>query len=229
MMLPVDFPAFNAIDAVDARNVMRVGLRNLFQTKRGDERQVDSLMDWNVFADWRLDPEPGQGALADFTSDLHVQPREWWSLQSIARYSLEESALRVADQGITFLPNNVWSMKLGHMYVRDDPEYWGEENSTPWGTGNNALYSRFYYRINENWGARLNQHYEASDGRLEEHAYTLYRDFRSFTGAFDLRMRNPRGGQEKDITLSVMLSMKAFPQFGLGDDVNKPSSFYDSK
>ncbi|MGA0326044.1 MAG: LPS-assembly protein LptD [Limisphaerales bacterium] len=229
MMLPVDFPAFNAIDAVDARNVMRVGLRNLFQTKRGDERQVDSLVDWNVFADWRLDPEPGQGALADFTSDLHVQPREWWSLQSIARYSLEESALRVADQGITFLPNNVWSMKLGHMYVRDDPEYWGEENSTPWGTGNNALYSRFYYRINENWGARLNQHYEASDGRLEEHAYTLYRDFRSFTGAFDLRMRNPRGGQEKDITLSVMLSMKAFPQFGLGDDVNKPASFYDSK
>ena len=91
-------------------------------------------------------------------------------------------------------------MKLGHMYVRDDPEYWGEENKTS-GHGNNALYSRFYYRINENWGARLNQHYEASDGRIKKSMPTLYRDFRSFTGAFDLRMRNPRGGQEKDITL----------------------------
>jgi LPS-assembly protein len=220
-ILPIDFPAFNAIDAIDNRHVMRVGMRHLLQTRRGENKTVQEWVNWNLFADWRLDPEPDQGDLADLSSAIKLQPREWWYLQSMVRYSLDDSDLRVADQGITLLPNDHWSIQLGHMYVRDEPLYWG--------SGNNALYSRFYYRINDNWGVRLNQHYEARDGRLEEHAYTLYRDFRSFTGAFDLRLRNPRAGQENDITLSVVLSMKAFPQFGVGQDVNQASSFFDSK
>ena len=139
----------------------------------------------------------------------------------MTRYSLEDNDLRLADQYVTLLPNNVWSFRIGHLYVRDEPTYWG--------IGNNVYYTRLYYRLNENWGARINHHYEARDGRLEEHSYTLYRDFRSFTGAFSLRMRNPRGNRDSDYTLAVVVSMKAFPSVKLGDDVNRPTRLFDSE
>jgi LPS-assembly protein len=220
-MLPVDFPGFNAIDAIDARNVMRLGLRNQLQTKRGEHASVENLLRWHVFADWRLSRDHDQQGLADMTSDLLFRPKSWIDTGSMTRYSLEDNDLRLADQYVTLLPNNVWSFRIGHLYVRDEPTYWG--------IGNNVYYTRLYYRLNENWGARINHHYEARDGRLEEHSYTLYRDFRSFTGAFSLRMRNPRGNRDSDYTLAVVVSMKAFPSVKLGDDVNRPTRLFDSE
>ena len=35
--LPVDFPAYNAIDSVDSQNVVRLGLNNRLQTKRNGQ------------------------------------------------------------------------------------------------------------------------------------------------------------------------------------------------
>ena len=219
-MLPIDFPAFNAIDAIDTSNVMRVGIRNQLQTKRGAEQTTENLLHWNLFADWRLNPEVVQDDFADMTSDISIRPRSWLSMSSQMRYSLEEGDYRLADQSITLTPNSTWSFQVGNIYIRDEPTYWG--------TGNNALYTRLYYRFNENWGARINHHFEARDGRMEEQSYTVYRDFRSFTGAFSLRMRNPRDNQESDYTVALIISMKAFPRLDLNSDVNRPTHLFDS-
>jgi LPS-assembly protein len=52
-LLPIDFPDYNAIDSIDSRNVLRLGLRNKLQTIRRGE--VDNLLNWAVYTDWRLD------------------------------------------------------------------------------------------------------------------------------------------------------------------------------
>lgn len=218
-MLPIDFPAFNAIDTIDTSNVMRVGVRNQLQTKRGEEQLTENLVHWNLFADWRLNPDVGQEDFADMTSDINIRPRSWLNLSSQVRYSLEDEDFRLADQSITLTPNDTWSFQVGNIFIRNEPTYWG--------TGNNAFYTRLYYRFNENWGARINHHFEARDGRMEEQSYTVYRDFRSFTGAFSLRMRNPRDNQESDYTIAVVISMKAFPRFDLNSDVNRPTYLFD--
>ena len=218
-MLPIDFPAFNAIDAIDTSNVMRVGLRNQLQTKRGEAETIENLLHWNLFADWRLNPEVGQDDFADMTSDINIRPRSWLNMSSQVRYSLEEGDFRLADQSITLTPNDTWSFQVGNIFIRDEPTYWG--------SGNNAFYTRIYYRFNENWGARINHHFEARDGRMEEQSYTVYRDFRSFTGAFSLRMRNPRENEESDYTIAMVISMKAFPRFDLDSDVNRPTYLFD--
>ena len=116
-------------------------------------------------------------------------------------------------------PNDTWSLQVGNIFIRDEPTYWG--------TGNNAYYTRIYYRLNENWGARINHHFEARDNRMEEQSYTVYRDFRSFTGALSLRMRNPRENQESDYTIALVISMKAFPRFDLNSDINRPTYLFD--
>ncbi|MDB4778520.1 LPS assembly protein LptD [Verrucomicrobia bacterium] len=218
-MLPIDFPAFNAIDAIDTSNVMRVGLRNQLQTKRGEDEIIENLVYWNLFADWRLHPEVGQDDFADMTSDINFRPRSWLNMGSQVRYSLEDEDYRLADQSITLTPNDTWSLQVGNIFIRDEPTYWG--------TGNNAYYTRFYYRLNENWGARINHHFEARDNRMEEQSYTVYRDFRSFTGALSLRMRNPRENQESDYTIALVISMKAFPRFDLNSDINRPTYLFD--
>ncbi len=52
-LLPNQFPEYHAIDSVQGRNVLRLGLRNKLQTKRGG--QVDNLLNWDLYTDWHVE------------------------------------------------------------------------------------------------------------------------------------------------------------------------------
>ena len=213
--LPLQFPDYNSIDSINAQNVLRLGLRNKLQTKRGPNNTVQPFVNWNLFADWPINPQPAQ--TSDLNSDLDLYPRNWMAFHSYIRYSLDEGDFRLANHQITLLPNDVWSLTFGHLYLRDELDYWGE--------GNNVFYDTLYYRFNENWGVRLSHQFEAQDGTLEEQSYTVYRDFRSWTGALSFRIRDERN-RPQDYTLAAILSLKAFPRFGLGDDTLHNSLLY---
>ena len=215
--LPNEYPYYNSIDSIDAQNVVRLGLRNKLQTKRGPDGTIDDFVNWNVFTDLRIDPRADQTDFGDFNSELDLRPRDWLNLHSYMRYSIDESEFRLANHRLSIYPDDIWSLSLGHLYLRDELDYWG--------TGNNVFYSSLYYRFNENWGARLNHQFEARDGTLEEQSYTLYRDFRSWTGAFSFRVRDERNAPQ-DFTAAVIFSLKAFPRFGVGDDTLQSSLLY---
>ena len=212
-LLPIDFPDYNAIDSIDSQNVLRLGLRNKFQTKRTDG--IENLVNWALFTDWRLDPRADQGTFSDAYSDVDFKPRSWLTLSSEIRYDVEDGAVQMANHTATIAPNSVWSIALGHRYFREDPSFGPL-------SGNNLIHSSLYYRLNENWAARMTHHFEARDGVLEEQYYTVYRDFRSWTSALTLRVRDHRAGPT-DVTVAVMFSLKAFPRFGLGHDRDKHS------
>ena len=53
--------------------------------------------------------------------------------------------------------------------------------------------------------------------------YTVYRDFRSWTGALTFRVRESRTSEARDYTVGIVFNLKAFPHFKLGEDVNEPS------
>jgi lipopolysaccharide assembly outer membrane protein LptD (OstA) len=211
-LLPIDFPDYSAIDSIDSQNVLRLGLRNKLQTKRHDE--VDTLLNWALYTDWRLKPRPDQSTFSDFYSDLDFRPRSWLTLNSEVRYDLDDNQWREANHTATLVPNDVWSFTLGHRYLRDD--------LASYGTGNNLIMSRIYYRFSPNWAVRLALHYEARDGVLEEQYYTLYRDLRSGTAALTFRVRDNRTGPT-DFTVAFTLSLKALPRFKLNQDRDQPS------
>lgn len=215
MLAPIDFPDYNSIDSIDTQNVIRFGLRNALQTKRGG--QVENLVDWNMMLDWRLDPQPGQSSLNDLYSHLTLRPRTWLKLESQLRYDIDRGDLNLASHRITIAPGQRWSWGLSHWYVRGGE--WGYGNS-PW-SENNFLRSTFFYRFSDNWGLRASHDYNLKTGRLQEQFYTLYRDLRSFTGALTLRVRN-ENGQQSDVTVAFQLSLKANPVVGVGDDTVNP-------
>ncbi len=216
LLMPIRFPDYNSIDAIDAQNVIRFGLRNLLQTKRGG--QLDQLVNWNLLLDWRLDPQAGQSRLNDLYSQLAFRPRTWLTAESQLRYDLQHGDLNLAFHQLTFAPNNRWSWGIGHWYLRAGE--WGNNpvTGTPYAwTENNYLTSTLFYRVNDNWGLRATHNLDAKSGQLQEQFYTLYRDFRSWTGALTFRVVNNVGGQQ-DYTVAFALSLKASPSVDVGED-----------
>lgn len=211
-LLPIDYPDYNAIDSVDSQNVLRLGLRNRVQTKRRGE--IDNLVNWAFYTDWRIRPRSGQSTFADIFSDLDFRPRSWLTLTSESRYDVANERWRLANHVLTLQPSNTWSISLGHYYLRDDPLF---------GLGYNLIISRFYYRFNENWAGRVAHHFEARDGTMEEQQYTLYRDLRSWTAAITFRVRENRLGGPTDYAVAFTISLKAFPRFKLNQDRDQPS------
>jgi hypothetical protein len=123
---------------------------------------------------------------------------------------VEHGLLRYSNNGLTLMPNDVWSVSLGHIYVRDDPAF--GPNS-----GTSTLRSSLYYRLNENWGARLTHFYDIHSWNMQEQYYTIYRDLRNWTSAFTFRIRD-LGNGTTEYTGAVTFSLKVFPRYGLGHD-----------
>ena len=222
-LLPIEFPDYNSIDSVDSQQTFRLGLRNKLQTKR--DGHMDNLINWAVYVDWRLMPHhsiknnrgevvvPGQRTFSDIYSDVDFKPRSWITLNSETRYGTHVGGFREANHTLTVQPNDTWSVSLGHRYRMDTPEL---------GQGNNLISTTLYYRLNENWGVRISEQFEARDNVLEYQYYSLYRDFRSWTGALTFRIREDRFGPE-DFTVAFTFSLKAFPRYRVGDDALKPA------
>jgi lipopolysaccharide assembly outer membrane protein LptD (OstA) len=217
-LLPIEFPDYNSIDSVDSQNVLRLGLRNRVQTRRAG--QLDHVVNWALYTDWRLKPRAGQTTFADVFSDLDIKPRSWLTLSSESRYDIATGHFRLADHNLAVEPNTVWSFALGHRYLRSDPALGTN------GLGNNLIRSSIHYRLSENWGLRATQHFEARNGRMQDQGYSLYHDFRSWTGALTVRLRDNVGAGRSDFTIGFVFSFKAFPRFGLGQDRDAPSLLF---
>ena len=186
-LLPMEYPDYNSIDSIDKQNFLRLTLRNILQTKRGDG--VEEFVNWAVYTDWNLTPGTNH-TFSDLYSDLAFRPRSWLILDSSLRYDLPDHRWRDAINTLTLNPNSTWSLALSYRYLmNNDPEFLtAPGQSLP---GHNLFGVSARYRLNENWGVHIAERFEAQNGTLQEQDYTLYRDLRSWTGGLDLS-RHPR-------------------------------------
>jgi len=214
--LPVSFPEYNSIDAIDARNVVRLGLRNKLQTKRA--AGIETVVGWNLFIDWNLQDPDGAGRFSNLYSDLSLRPRSWLTLSAQCQLDVETGNLEQSLSELSLSPGTRWSIGLGHWYVREGFVPVGPTSPT-----SQTLQSRFYYRLSENWGVRMSHRFDMEASRLEEQYYTVYRDLRSFTLAVTFRMREPVG-EPTDYTVALALSLKASPRYSVGEDSVRPST-----
>ncbi|MCX6904350.1 MAG: LPS assembly protein LptD, partial [Verrucomicrobia bacterium] len=214
-LLPLDYPDYNAIDSIDSQNVLRFNLRNRLQTKRAGG--VDDLLRWNLLMDWRLKPHIGQTTFSSLYSMLDLKPRSWLTLSSLCRYGVNQGRLYELSHVATIQPTSRWSLSAGHRYREAG-------DLGPTDIGDNLILTSVAYRFSENWGARATYQFEARDGRMEEQAYTIYRDLRSWTAGLTFRQRDNRVGPV-DYTVAVTFSLKAFPRYGLNKDVDHASTF----
>jgi LPS-assembly protein len=218
MLLPVEFPDYNDIDAIERQNVLRWGLRNTLQTMRNG--QLDNLLNWNLTLDWNLNPNSQtnsvflqpQQTFDDLQSELAFKPRSWLTFQSQIRYDINDGHINLAFHQISISPNDRWSLGVGNWYLHQ-----GFVDS-----GDNVFSGSLFYRFNDNWGFRTSQYFNAETGRLQQQMYSIYRDMRSWTAALTLRVINNGGGQPLDVGVALSFSLKAVPRFHMGDDSVRP-------
>lgn len=214
---PIDFPDYNTIDSIDSQNVLRLGLRNRIQTKRAG--QLDDVVHWALFSDCRLQPHATNYAFSDIFSELDFKPSSWLTFTSETRYDVNRHEWRLADHRAVIQPQDFWSVSVGHRYFLADASFGTNA------VNNNLITSSVFFRLNENWGFRMSQHFEARDGTIEEHFYSIYRDFRSWTGALTCRLRDSRNGRD-DFTIGFTFSLKAISRMKLNTDRDYPTMLF---
>jgi LPS-assembly protein len=212
-LLPILYPDYSSIDAIDSQNVLRLGLENKLQTKRAEG--VENFVHWSLYTDWRIKPRADQETFADLYSKLDLKPFHWLMLNSELNYGINQREWDQVNHSATFTPNDTWSWTVGHRYLRSGAFY---------GTniGNNLLFSSAYLRVNPNWAARAIHYYDAREQFVQSQSYTLYRDLRSWTVALTFRILRDQG-RSTDYGGAITFSSKAFPRYQLGDDLNKPT------
>ena len=213
-LLPIDFPDYNNLDSIDSQNVVRLGLHNKLQTKR--EGKIVNLVDWDLYTDWRIQPNAQQNNFSDLYSDLTLNPRSWLSFQSQLRYDVQDGLWRMSHTTLTFQPHKSWKWIVGQTYLHDD----FSSSPTALGPGESVFTSSILFRLNENWGLRASHYFDANTGDLREQDYAIYRDLRSWTAALTFRFRNSPGSQE-DFTVALTFWLKAYPQSGRGPEAGQ--------
>jgi len=216
-LLPNEFPERNAIDSIDSQNVVRLGLNNRLQTKR--DGQVEDWLAWEVYTDWRVNPDSGMEDFSDVWSDLSFSPRHWISLKSQVRWDVYDGKVPLAFTSLTLRPNDIWNWRVGHFYLTDD-------NPSPpgWGSGDDVLSSTFYLKLSENWGGRAAHYFNLRASQLQEQSYTVYRDFRSWTGSLSFRVQEQFNG-DTEYAVLFAFSIKALPRYSVGDDSIERDAF----
>jgi LPS-assembly protein len=220
-LLPIEFPDFNDIDSIGGMNVVRLMLRNKLQTKR--ESGPQDFVNWALYTDWNLHPGTNH-PFGDFYSDLEFHPRSWMTFISATRYDMVSNRWRDAIESMVVQPSTAWSLSLSYRYLlNNDPEFqtYPGENLP----GHNLITASLYYRMNENWGARILEQYEAQYGGLQQQSYSIYRDLRSWTAALMFRITEGPA-QPTDFTVALTFSLKAFPRFGLGSDSDRATPLF---
>jgi lipopolysaccharide assembly outer membrane protein LptD (OstA) len=211
-LLPNNFPDYNSIDSIMPDNSFRFGVHNKLETKR--EGNVVSLVDWNVYGDWNVKPNTNQTTYSDLYSDLTVNPWSWLTLESQVRYDVPDGFFRMSVTTLSFHPQKSWRWTVGQVYLRSDLS----TSPIALGPGDNLYTSSVLLHLNENWGLRATHWFDAETGVMREQDYSIYRDFRSWTGALTFMVRkNP--GQAQDFTVAFTFWLKSFPQAGLGQEM----------
>lgn len=221
----IDVPLFTAIDDLRSWNVARVGVQNVFQTKRdyqsfdesnsrfrasaSADTQTYNWAGMNTYVDLFADDPEYDRTVSNLYNEIFWRPIPWITFFSETQFPIGSSEYNYTElnHGITWLPNDRLSISLNHQYVADHPFL----------TDGNRISSSVYARMTENWGLSMNHVYEFEDGILQYQSYALHRDLNSWIMSLGARMLDSKGGKS-DFGVILSFTLKDFPQVSLPVD-----------
>lgn len=117
-MLPEDLPQFDSVDGLGERHDLRLGMRNKFQTRR--DKQVEDLMDANVYTTYRIYTEEEEEDFTDVFFDVQLNLVAWLPMDFDGRYDPYDSSFRTFNSQIAYLFPDESSLALEYRYYRDE-------------------------------------------------------------------------------------------------------------
>ncbi len=200
---PIDLSKFTAIDDINPWNILRLGVRNVFQTKR--DGATHNWLQINTYFDTFFEDPEFNRDYSNLFNEILWHPVPWLKLELDSQFPVfsQEQDFVEVNSRVRYMPNNRTEFSIGHRYL----------NSHPFFGDSNLLKLRFYTRLSENWGFGTYHRYEMDDNTLELQQYSVHRDLGSWTAALGALARDNRG--EEEYGLVFTLTLKDLPQVRL--------------
>jgi lipopolysaccharide assembly outer membrane protein LptD (OstA) len=202
-LLPDRIYAFDSVDTLKEKHVLKLGVRNKLQIKRKG-RPFD-LLDVDLFTRLRLERETGEDVLGPVEMDAELRPTDWLALDVDALYSPELSSLQAFNAWIRVHDLGPWTASVDYRFLQDE---------------SSLLAGDVTVDINTAWACGLSGRYEFEESRLEETGCFVQRTLDcmaikmgvSFMPGYE---RSDGTEREDDVRALVELWLTAFPHVSL--------------
>ncbi len=206
---PDDLYQFDAIDRLDKRHDIRLGVRNKLQTRRqqgatrpmgsiGDEwtdtelemmdqharrgQRVHDFLDVETFTFFRLDPEKGEEDFDDLFYNARLRLADWVNIDFDGAYDWYDNEMRLFNTRVRFFAQDRSSLGLEYRYNRDRRQT---------AQADLVLFPRGQWSYQAYW------RFDLEEGDLEEQRYLVQRRFDCTVLGVGVRGRLTEGDDEE--------------------------------
>ncbi len=194
---PLEFPAFNTIDAIDKLHVVRFGLRQKLQTRR--DGQPWDLVELEGWTDWRVETAGDEDEFSDLYANLRLLPFSWLAFDGFGRYDMDDGLVRECNAAMRIVHGDRWSLGAGTRWLRDD---------------SNLVSFSATVRLGRRWVAQTYHRVDLEDGEWESQEYVLRQEAHDWLFTYGVRYDGERL-QEDELFAFFAVTLKAAPQLGL--------------
>ena len=116
-LVPIDLGDKRNLDDLSESNVIRIGLRNLLQTRHPEYGSID-LVELNVFQDVRFSQRTRQNDYSNLFTQLSIAPAYWLRFELFSRIDPESLTTREWRNRLRIIDGDAWSVFIGNDYVK---------------------------------------------------------------------------------------------------------------
>lgn len=194
---------YTATDEMQSWNILRMGTRNQWLTRRDGQAHPWLFLD--TYLDAYLEDPEADRTFSNLYNDLHFDPLPWLSVGLETQFPVVDGGSGFNEYATyikTMLTANA-EISLGYRWLDNHPVL----------PDSNRADLRTYLRLSENWGLGSQHILRFDDGTLELQQYTIHRDFGNWVAGVGLSSRDNTLKEEYGVQFS--LSLKDLPSVSL--------------
>lgn len=197
---PYELYQFDYIDALDYKNIFRLGVRNKLQTKRYGGTW--SLIDLNTYIDYYPKPEEyeeyeinRERNFSDFGATLEIFPVRNFKIETKTQIDTYDEEISSWNTRLSYYESDLYGINFEHRYRPDESNLFAAEG---------------YLQFNHEYAAKSYVRWEEETGDLEEAEIALFKDLRTWVGVMSFRHIKEEG-KEDDNQIWITFYLKALP------------------
>jgi len=209
---------FDEVDRLIEQNFIRFGLKQRWETRRSN--RIYTLATLENYADFHFQNEEGFDSLGNFGTRATYNPRENLKFWGSMLVDMGGGEFNRGQLGTSFGDPKVCRVDISYLYRSDyDGRTVYSMGSSLADVGGDQTFARHYdqshyvtlglaFPINALTDGRIRYEYDIVRNRLARQMYEISRNLHCWQGALRLE------AEESDITLMLVLYLKAYPGFG---------------